>query len=318
MDDTPDYRLYKKLADGLNDDELQDLCFFLNIDYENLAGQTKKAKARALVQLAQRTAGLAKLEETYHRVRDNQTLINAGRIQRTAANIRQNPWLFLSIVTLFIAALWFTGWLLASAVHKSLCILLNEGNPCPPPELIASLSHSGPGGTGQATNNSVTSLGRIMAVAVGGLVGGGLGGAVTAFGLSVTRPALQGRPMAMIAAGWAMAWAVGYAVDEALVLTWNVREFTNTFLAWALAALLGIEILRLTVRSVGAVVDGLQVALSWMGWLLGWGVGYYTRSVFGNDVGWSLSWFLGGGLTFLAFNDWFYQLLKHVRQEGEG
>jgi hypothetical protein len=46
--------LWKALVEGFNESELQDLCFELNVDYEELPGDTKSAKARELVKYATR------------------------------------------------------------------------------------------------------------------------------------------------------------------------------------------------------------------------------------------------------------------------
>src|SRR5690606_37552061 len=46
--------LWHALNEGYNDEELRDLCFELSIDYENLAGDTRSAKARELVLYARR------------------------------------------------------------------------------------------------------------------------------------------------------------------------------------------------------------------------------------------------------------------------
>jgi len=52
-----------------NDSELRDLCFDLGIEYENLGGDNKAAKARELVAYCQRHGRLAELEDTCRRLR---------------------------------------------------------------------------------------------------------------------------------------------------------------------------------------------------------------------------------------------------------
>jgi hypothetical protein len=47
-------KLRNVLTEYFNDDELRDLCFELNIDYESLPGATKAGKARELVAYAER------------------------------------------------------------------------------------------------------------------------------------------------------------------------------------------------------------------------------------------------------------------------
>jgi len=52
-----------------NADELRDLCFDLGIEYENLGGDNKSAKARELVAYCQRHSRLADLEAACRRLR---------------------------------------------------------------------------------------------------------------------------------------------------------------------------------------------------------------------------------------------------------
>ncbi len=54
-----------------NDSELRDLCFDLGIDYENLGGDNKTAKARELVGYGLRHGRLAELEAACRRLRPN-------------------------------------------------------------------------------------------------------------------------------------------------------------------------------------------------------------------------------------------------------
>jgi hypothetical protein len=54
---------------NFNDSELRDLCFDLGIEYENLGGDNKSAKARELVAYCQRHTRLAELEATCRRLR---------------------------------------------------------------------------------------------------------------------------------------------------------------------------------------------------------------------------------------------------------
>ncbi len=56
---------------NFNDNELRDLCFDLGIEYENLGGDNKSAKARELVAYSQRHGRLAELETTCLRLRPN-------------------------------------------------------------------------------------------------------------------------------------------------------------------------------------------------------------------------------------------------------
>lgn len=55
--------LWKALGEGYNDSELRDLCFILEIDYEDLPGETKSAKARELVLSCKRLGRMARLVE---------------------------------------------------------------------------------------------------------------------------------------------------------------------------------------------------------------------------------------------------------------
>lgn len=53
--------LRKQLVAVMNDDELETLCFDLGVDYENLKGESKEAKARELVLHCDRTGKLTEL-----------------------------------------------------------------------------------------------------------------------------------------------------------------------------------------------------------------------------------------------------------------
>jgi hypothetical protein len=53
--------IYELLVDHFNESELRDLCFFLEIEYENLAGSTKLDKARELIAYCDRRDELSRL-----------------------------------------------------------------------------------------------------------------------------------------------------------------------------------------------------------------------------------------------------------------
>jgi len=53
--------LRRKVATYFNDDEIKSLCFDLGIEYENLAGETREAKARELVTYCERTSQVSQL-----------------------------------------------------------------------------------------------------------------------------------------------------------------------------------------------------------------------------------------------------------------
>jgi hypothetical protein len=53
--------LRRNIADHFNDNELQNLCFDLSIEYENLAGETREAKARELVIYCERNGQINQL-----------------------------------------------------------------------------------------------------------------------------------------------------------------------------------------------------------------------------------------------------------------
>jgi len=53
--------LRNKITSYFNDDEIQSLCFDLGIEYENLAGETREAKARELVIYCERTSKVSQL-----------------------------------------------------------------------------------------------------------------------------------------------------------------------------------------------------------------------------------------------------------------
>jgi hypothetical protein len=64
-----------KLRDGLaahfNESELRDLCFELDVDYEDLPGEGKTAKARELVAYHERRGLIPKLAEICRHLRPN-------------------------------------------------------------------------------------------------------------------------------------------------------------------------------------------------------------------------------------------------------
>lgn len=67
-------RLIRGLDEYFNDDELQDLCYvYLQVEYENLRGETKASRARDLVFLMRRHGRLAELKETLQQVRPHAT-----------------------------------------------------------------------------------------------------------------------------------------------------------------------------------------------------------------------------------------------------
>jgi len=57
------------LTDLFDDEELRTLCFDIGVDYDNLRGEGKAAKARELVAWAKRTSRLAEMEATVRRTR---------------------------------------------------------------------------------------------------------------------------------------------------------------------------------------------------------------------------------------------------------
>ena len=69
-------RLRQALDDGYNDSELRDLCFELDIDYEDLPGDSQSAKARELVLYARRHGLLAQLVEKVMRERPQLLVTN--------------------------------------------------------------------------------------------------------------------------------------------------------------------------------------------------------------------------------------------------
>lgn len=69
-------QLRQALDDGYNDSEMRDLCFELNIDYEDLPGDGQSAKARELVLYARRHGLLAQLVEKVMRERPQLLVTN--------------------------------------------------------------------------------------------------------------------------------------------------------------------------------------------------------------------------------------------------
>jgi hypothetical protein len=64
-------KLNQILIDHFDDDELQDLCFDLNIDYQNLIGRGKSGKARELVRYSERHGLTYDLVEAAYRKRSH-------------------------------------------------------------------------------------------------------------------------------------------------------------------------------------------------------------------------------------------------------
>ncbi len=74
-----------------NDSELRDLCFDLGIDYENLGGDNKTAKARELVGYGQRHDRLAELEAACRRLRPNAFIVGHGPVTEPAPQTGEQP-----------------------------------------------------------------------------------------------------------------------------------------------------------------------------------------------------------------------------------
>lgn len=62
-------RLHRILSQSFNESELKDLSFFLDIDYEELGGETKKDKSRQLIFYYQRRDKLSELISTGRQLR---------------------------------------------------------------------------------------------------------------------------------------------------------------------------------------------------------------------------------------------------------
>jgi Effector-associated domain 7/GRAM domain len=63
--------LRKKIATHFSDDEIKTLCFDLGIEYENLAGDGREAKARELVIHCERTGRIPRLVDKCQELRPN-------------------------------------------------------------------------------------------------------------------------------------------------------------------------------------------------------------------------------------------------------
>ena len=61
--------LLEVLTQRFDDNELRDLCFTLDVDYENLRGETKDAKARELLLRMERRGEVDKLAKQVQRER---------------------------------------------------------------------------------------------------------------------------------------------------------------------------------------------------------------------------------------------------------
>jgi hypothetical protein len=63
--------LYRRLIDHFNEEELRDLCFHLDVDYDDLPGAGKAGKARELVTYHERRGTLPALVEVCRQLRPN-------------------------------------------------------------------------------------------------------------------------------------------------------------------------------------------------------------------------------------------------------
>ena len=61
--------LLERLTQRFDDNELRDFCFTLDVDYENLRGETKDAKARELLLRMERRGEVDKLAKQVQRER---------------------------------------------------------------------------------------------------------------------------------------------------------------------------------------------------------------------------------------------------------
>ncbi len=64
-------RLRRGLIEYFNEDELESLCFDLQVDHESLPGETKAGKARELIRYLGRRGRLRELEDMVHQLRPN-------------------------------------------------------------------------------------------------------------------------------------------------------------------------------------------------------------------------------------------------------
>ncbi|MCA9950342.1 MAG: hypothetical protein KDE48_11900 [Anaerolineales bacterium] len=94
--------LREQLANYFNESELNDLCFDLNIDYENLPDQTKQEKVRELIIYCQRHRLMEELimrcQELRPQVSWEYTKFNHPEIEEDQRAKRMNPALILSIL----------------------------------------------------------------------------------------------------------------------------------------------------------------------------------------------------------------------------
>ena len=109
--------LYRQMDQSLNLDEFQDLCLELDLDIENLAGGTKKAKIRSLVLEMQRQVRLDELITTMEVARPNYNWQTPTVITPQEAKTRQQ---FLKNVQ----ATWIEGFLHQS-LSQAIAIELN-------------------------------------------------------------------------------------------------------------------------------------------------------------------------------------------------
>ena len=83
--------LHEQIDRTHNDDNLRDLCLALNVDYDNLGGQGKSAKARELVLLMVRTGRFAELsaQVRQRRANSNAALTSEEAFEDALAQLRE-------------------------------------------------------------------------------------------------------------------------------------------------------------------------------------------------------------------------------------
>jgi formylglycine-generating enzyme required for sulfatase activity len=107
----------KQIVKFFNEDELRNLCYDLQVNYDGLVGQGTEAKARELVSYMQRHRRTTELLDACRRERpaiEWPTEIPAGRLSAIAPDWwRDRKWLtfLLSALVIFIAGALFLSWL---------------------------------------------------------------------------------------------------------------------------------------------------------------------------------------------------------------
>jgi integrase len=126
--------LFESLRLLFSIEDLRQLCFALNIDYESLSGDTKEAKARALVQFCENRGKLGDLYDAIREARPNlRSDENYSDVENLLKSIKRSQRQSVSSRNLFVALVAMVFIAIATAIYvvanpKVLCLVITS---CP-------------------------------------------------------------------------------------------------------------------------------------------------------------------------------------------